>query len=956
MGAALLSGPALGEEPAKAPAVQSNENKATAAQKAIDPTIAPDPAIRQGVLPNGMRYLVMRNAAPSGAVSLRLAVDVGSLEESDAERGSAHFVEHMAFRSTRRYPEGGPDRVFAPWGVVFGRDQNAVTDYFSTAYMLDMPKPDDAQLKTGVGWLRDVADGVIFTDDGVGRERGVVLAEMETRGGAQLDAQIAISRFQAPELRSVERLPIGTRKALDAATPASLRRFYDAWYRPEHAVVTVVGDRPVEALEALVRDTFSDWRGRGPKPVRAPVSALRAKRALDGLSIAHENLPTAITACSLRPGAPPQIDTVAVQRREIMSDVWQTILNQRLARRVSSGETHLLGAGAFDLQSREQSMTCLVAMPTNDSWEAGLAETQAEFNRLAKTPATDVEFENAVEKLRSMVRGASSNAASRKSPDLASGLLAKALAGQVARSPADAFYVFNRAVEDATVDDMRAAFVEDWSGTGPLVSITGPAPPPREALLAAWTRNGDKVSDELVDKPFSNATWAYGDFGPAGQVVRRETIADPGFVRLYFANGLVMNFKQTDVQPNKVEVRLTFGAGRREIADKDNTVAEFGLAMMSSGGLGKHSAEDLEAMFPTGGLLNFETNLGVTAFSIDASIFGDTLARELEILAAFMTDPGFRGTLDARLPTAADLAYRSMRSLPPSALSDAMAKAFDPSGTSSLPPLDKLSAIRASDFVRVLKPVLVTAPIELTVAGDIDEASAIRAAARTFGALPARPTADRKRSDIHFLTYPDNPAPPIRVEHAGPSDKAAVALIWPLYVASPERRKEEYALKLLASVFDTALRRRIREELGKTYAPNVGTHTPDHGDQGVLEVSIEADPRDVATLAVEAEAVAARLRAGEITEQMLTDARQPVLAMIRANRETTSWWADAMAGSAADPAILEESLLVEPLITSVTVEDLRAAARTWLKRPPLVGFAYPSANAKTAEVSTGAAR
>lgn len=961
MGAALLGGPAIGEEPAKAPSVESKANKADAnkakpVEKAVDPTIAPDPAVRQGVLPNGLRYMVMRNAVPSGAVSLRLAVDVGSLEESDAERGTAHFVEHMAFRSTRRYPEGGPDRVFAPWGVVFGRDQNAVTDYFSTSYMLDMPKPDDAQLKTGLGWLRDVADGVIFTSDGVTRERGVVLAEMETRGGPQMDAQQAISRFQAPEARSVQRMPIGTRKTLDAATPASLKKFYDAWYRPEHAVVTVVGDRSVEALEALVRETFSDWSGRGPKPVRAAVTATPAKRDLDAFAIAHESLPTAISVCRLRPGVPPGIDTVAIQRREIMSQVWQTIFNLRLARRVSAGETHLLGALAFGDQTREMSVACMVAMPTNDSWEAALAESQAEFNRLAKTPPTDIEFETAVEKIRSMVRGASTNAASRKSPDLASGLLSKALAGQVARSPADALYVFDRAVEDATVDDMRAAMAEDWSGTGPLLSVTGAKPPTREALLAAWTRNGDAISDAPLVKPASNAVWAYGDFGPAGQVVRRETIADPGFVRLTFANGLVLNFKQTTLQPHKIEVRLNFGAGRREIADKDNTIAEFGLAMMSSGGLGKHSAEDLETLFPTGGLVNFDTNLGVTTFSIDTSIFGDSLGRELEILAAFVTDPGFRSTLDARLPTAADLAYRSMRSLPPSTLSDAIAKRFDPTGASSLPPQSELLAIRSSDFSRVLRPILTTAPLELTIAGDVDEATAIRTAARTFGALPARPVTDRARPDVHFLSYPDDPVPPIRVEHGGSADKAAAALIWPLYVASPERRKEEYALKLLASVFDTALRRRIREELGKTYAPVVSTATPDHGDQGVLEVSIEADPKDLANLATEAEAVAARLRDGEITEQMLTDARQPILATIRANRETTAWWAGAMAGSARDPAVLQEALLVEPLVNALTVEDLRAAARTWLKRPPIVGFAYPAANAKTAEVSTGAAR
>ena len=54
--------------------------------------IAPDPDVRQGTLPNGLRYAVMRNATPKGSVSIRFAVLVGSFEENDDERGNAHYL------------------------------------------------------------------------------------------------------------------------------------------------------------------------------------------------------------------------------------------------------------------------------------------------------------------------------------------------------------------------------------------------------------------------------------------------------------------------------------------------------------------------------------------------------------------------------------------------------------------------------------------------------------------------------------------------------------------------------------------------------------------------------------------------------------------------------------------------------------------------------------------------
>src|SRR3954468_15535145 len=65
-----------------------------------------DPALKQGVLRNGLRYAIYPNGEPKGRVSLRLLVAVGSMQETTEERGLAHFVEHMAFRGTKSYPNG----------------------------------------------------------------------------------------------------------------------------------------------------------------------------------------------------------------------------------------------------------------------------------------------------------------------------------------------------------------------------------------------------------------------------------------------------------------------------------------------------------------------------------------------------------------------------------------------------------------------------------------------------------------------------------------------------------------------------------------------------------------------------------------------------------------------------------------------------------------------------------
>src|SRR5689334_11624445 len=70
----------------------------------LESDIAPDPAVRYGVLPNGMRYALMHNALPPNAVWMRLSMKFGSLEEQESEKGLAHFIEHMAFNGSKHVP------------------------------------------------------------------------------------------------------------------------------------------------------------------------------------------------------------------------------------------------------------------------------------------------------------------------------------------------------------------------------------------------------------------------------------------------------------------------------------------------------------------------------------------------------------------------------------------------------------------------------------------------------------------------------------------------------------------------------------------------------------------------------------------------------------------------------------------------------------------------------------
>ena len=105
----------------------------------------PDPEIVSGVLDNGLRYLIRRNDSPGRRVEMRLAVDAGSGLEADDQGGGAHYLEHMLFNGTERYPRNELIDVLRSFGAAFGADINASTGYDETIYQLTM-STDDADV------------------------------------------------------------------------------------------------------------------------------------------------------------------------------------------------------------------------------------------------------------------------------------------------------------------------------------------------------------------------------------------------------------------------------------------------------------------------------------------------------------------------------------------------------------------------------------------------------------------------------------------------------------------------------------------------------------------------------------------------------------------------------------------------------------------------------------------
>ena len=143
--------------------------------------LTPDPRITFSRLDNGVRLAIFPNSNPKSRISLRLHVAASSLNENEAERGLAHFVEHMAFNGTTHFPSGKLVEFLQRQGMSFGDDVNATTSYSSTIYKLELGSNSPENLREALQVFRDYADGILFDPAAVDRERGIILAEARVR-------------------------------------------------------------------------------------------------------------------------------------------------------------------------------------------------------------------------------------------------------------------------------------------------------------------------------------------------------------------------------------------------------------------------------------------------------------------------------------------------------------------------------------------------------------------------------------------------------------------------------------------------------------------------------------------------------------------------------------------------------------------------------------------------------
>ncbi|MGH7023286.1 MAG: M16 family metallopeptidase [Caulobacteraceae bacterium] len=885
--------------------------------------IAPDPAVRFGVLPNGMRYAVMRNDTPAGETSIRLRIGSGSLEENDNQQGLAHVNEHMAFEGSVHVPRGQMVKILERDGLAFGPDTNAQTGWTQTVYELDLPNSGASLVDTGLMLMRETCSELLISAQGLATERGVVLSEERLRDTPAYRAEVAQIDLLAHGQRITKRFPIGKVDVIKTATPSLIRQFYQANYRPDRATLIVVGDFDPAVVEARIKALFANWKPTGPETAEPDLGQVEKR----GLTVSVVNLPGAETLTYIAWVRPydSSPDTVAKRRRETMENLALAVLNRRLARLALGVHPPFISAdSSFENLLHSDKIAVIEASTSPDGWPAALASIDQEVRRLTKFGVSKAEIDQEIAQSRASLVNADTGAATRPTPELANGLVESADANEVFTSPAEDLAIFDAAMKDITPQEVDDAARKIFAGAGPLVEVESPTP------VAGGEAAVAKVYAASAAMPVTALTaekaiaWPYTHFGTPGTVVSHHEIADLGSTVVRFANGVALTVKPTQFRKDQVLVSVDIGHGREDLP-RSHPVDAWAAPALVSGGFGALSLEDSQRAL-AGHLYNAQFSVTDDAFQLRGTTRPLDLATQMQVLAAYVTDPGYRPEAFERLRQGYLQALPQLAATPEGVVRRDFEKLLhDGDPRWEVPTKRELEAARPGDLKALLEGPLTKAPIEITIVGDVSLDDAIKQVAETFGALPPRPAREAAADDV--ASFPPPTARPVMLTDGGRPDQAMAIIAWPV-TDFYQNMAASRADMLAGEVLEGLVIDRVRIAEGATYSPEVQVAlSENYPGYGVAFAAVEMPPQKLSGFYADVASITAAMSNKGVTPDELERARNPRVATIRKSMATNEYWLGRLGGSIADPRRLEIIRSTFPDYAKVTAAEVQAAAR-----------------------------
>ena len=834
---------------------------------------------RTGVLPSGLRYYILENSRPSGRAYLTLAVNAGSVLETDDEQGLAHFVEHMAFNGTERFPGAELVNYLRSLGMRFGPEVNAYTSYDETVYGIEVPVETAGGIRripdTALAVIDDWTRAISFTPKDVDDERRVIMEEYRTRLGAaeRIRRQMLPIIFRGSPY--AVRLPIGIPEVIENAPAERLEGFYKKWYRSDNMALIFVGDFDAEILEASLKDHFHI--SPAAEPIKRPRFKLPEpkKGAFQALVQTDPEYPQTRIDLYFKRKAELKQQDIAGYRNEVIGYLADTILAFRFDETLSNPRTSYVRAGSgtvrFGYGSRYY---VLMAMAKPDKSAEVLRELLEFKESLVRYGFTEAEADMAKRALLASMEQMAAEKDRQDSNSHVQAFTRHFLEGETvpdieweleaikAMLPSIKLKDINREAKNYFIDDDLSVFVsapEAEKGSLPsaeeirtMVSQVKKAriAPPISAVLTG----------ELLD-----------EVPLPGEIIFEAEDPETHAIYWQLGNGMDILLKETSNKNNEISFyALSRGGTLNSPPEKDVSVS-LAAEMMNASGLGPYTRPEL-----TKKLADKQVSFSFWASAFIRGFQGSTAAGDLKVLMEMI----YLGFTQARIDEDAVqvlLERRRTRLVqeaesPDAVFSKELTKTlygnprFHPL---ELEDLEKININDAMNFIRLSQN-----PSDYTFvfSGSLD-LNVLRPLVQTYlASVPIR--------DISFNEWIDEDyMRPGKIEkeiRKGREERSTVYIGW--FKPMEYTEENSAAAAVLQEYLDIRLTEEIRESLGGVYSISAGVSLSPL-PRGELSGGLYfiCNPQRAEELSAAAIAQIEMISRGDISEDILVKSREALI-------------------------------------------------------------------------------
>jgi len=301
-------------------------------------------------LDNGL-HVILHEDHSTPIVAVTVMYHVGSKNEDPSRTGMAHFFEHLLFEGSEYIDRGEFDNYVENSGGVL----NANTTQDRTFYYELLPSN---QLELGLWLESERMLHAKIQQIGIDTQNEVVKEEKRMRVDNQPYGNLLEKTMEACyDEHPYKWTPIGSMEHLDAASHEDFMEFYNTFYVPKNATLSIAGDIDVEETIKLIEAYFSDIP-RGENEIPRP-SVLERKRTEERRSVVYgkDRLPLVVQAYPIPAQGTP--DYYAV---DMLNQVLSGGNSSRLNKRVVDEKQLAMYCGAFSFGLEDPGLTLAFAM------------------------------------------------------------------------------------------------------------------------------------------------------------------------------------------------------------------------------------------------------------------------------------------------------------------------------------------------------------------------------------------------------------------------------------------------------------------------------------------------------------------------------------------------------------------------------------------------------------------